>query len=30
MAKVRGAWKTMGAQLTAARMVRDYRDRYYA
>jgi glycogen phosphorylase len=30
MAKVRGAWKTMGAQLTAARMVREYRDRYYA
>jgi starch phosphorylase len=30
MAKVCGAWKSMGAQLTAARMVRDYRDRYYA
>ncbi|HUP76032.1 MAG TPA: alpha-glucan family phosphorylase [Acidimicrobiales bacterium] len=30
MAKVRHAWKTMGAQLTAARMVREYRDRYYS
>jgi starch phosphorylase len=30
LAKVRHAWKTMGAQLTAARMVRDYRDRYYS
>jgi hypothetical protein len=28
--KVRHAWKTMGAQLTAARMVREYRDRYYS
>ena len=30
LAKVRHAWKTMGAQLTAARMVREYRDRYYS
>jgi starch phosphorylase len=30
IAKVRHAWKTMGAQLTAARMVREYRDRYYS